>query len=90
MDVKHVAKLANLSLKDEEIPIFETQLSDIIDYIKQLEEVDTSSIEPTSQTTGLENVLRTDESRDSLTQEDVLVNSSGHEKGQFKVKAVLE
>ena len=57
----HVAKLAKLTLTPNEITKFQEQLSKIVDYISQLSEVDTSNLEPTSQTTGLENVFRTDQ-----------------------------
>lgn len=69
-DVLHVAKLAKLDLTSEEVAKFQGQLSKIVDYISQLSEVDTSNYEPTSQTTGLENVFRVDEVRlTSITQE---------------------
>lgn len=89
IDVKHVAKLANLPLKDEEVDKFENQLSSILDYIKKLQEVDTSKVEETSHVTGLENVLREDETRSSLSQEEALSNAKDKHNGMFKVKAVL-
>ena len=58
--VRHVARLAGLKLTSEEISRFSIQLSQVLTYISQLNEVDTSSVEPTSQTTGLEDVLRKD------------------------------
>ena len=60
-DVKHVAKLAKLNLSKEEITKFKDQLSKVIEYIEELNEVNTDDIEPTSQTTGLVNVSRKDE-----------------------------
>ena len=60
-EVKHVAKLANLSLKDEEMETYQKQLSEVIDYIKELQKVDVTGVEPTSQTTGLINITREDE-----------------------------
>jgi len=60
-EVVHVAGLAKLNLNKEEISKFQKQLSSVVDYISQLSQVDTSNLEPTSQTTGLENVLRSDE-----------------------------
>lgn len=59
--VKHIAKLARIRLADAEIKKFSTQLTDILEYVKILEEVDTKNVEPTSQVTGLQNVLRKDE-----------------------------
>jgi len=72
-EVLHVAKLAKLDLTSEEVTKFQKQLSKIVDYISQLSEVDTSNLEPTSQTTGLENVFRSDElKQEGLTQEEAL------------------
>jgi len=90
IDVKHVAKLANLPLKDNEVEKFESQLSSILDYIKKLQEVDTSKVEETSQVTRLENVEREDETRPSLPQEETLSNTKDKHNGMFKVKAVLD
>jgi len=78
-DVLHVAKLAKLDLTNEEVTKFQEQLSEIVGYISQLSKVDTSNLEPTSQTTGLENVFRRDE---------IKPNSIFHD-GYFVVDAVL-
>lgn len=90
-DVLHVAKLAKLDLTKDEIEKFTSQLSSVITYFGELNEVDTEGIEPTSQTTGLENVTRLDEVRSggSLSQEDTLSGASSIYNGYFKVKAIL-
>ncbi len=96
-DVKHIADLSNLVLTDEEIAKFTPQIDKIIEFVSTLNEVDTSMVEPTSQTTGLTNILRDDEVRsssaiksdNSLSQDEALSNTEGHN-GFFKVKAVLE
>lgn len=90
IDVKHVAKLSNLSLGSGEIEKLESQLDDTIEYIKKLEEVKTANIEPTSQVTGLENITREDISTQSLSQEEALSNSKETHNGLFRVKAILE
>lgn len=90
IDVTHVAKLANLPLKPEEIDKFEKQLSEIIAYIEKLKEVNTKNIETTSQVTGLENVTRDDETSPSLSQDEALSNTKSQHNGLFKVKAILE
>ena len=59
-EASKVAHLAKLDLSKDEIEKFKVQLSEIISYINQLQEVDTSSTEPTSQTTGLTSVTRDD------------------------------
>lgn len=90
IDVKHIAKLANLPLKDSEIPKFEKQLSEVLMYVEKLKEVDTKNVEQTSQVTGLENVLREDKPRPSLTQEEALSNAKAQHNGFFQVKGVFE
>lgn len=90
IDIDHVAKLANLPLSDEEKKKFEKQLDQILDYISQLNEVDTQKVEPTSQVTGLENVTREDKAAPSLSQEEVHSNAKSTHNGFFKVPAILE
>lgn len=60
-DVLNVAKLANLPLSSQEVKKFQKQLSEVVDYFEKLKEVNTDNIEPTSQTTGLENEFRSDQ-----------------------------
>lgn len=90
IDVTHVAKLANLPLTDEEKKKFEKQLSETLDVIANLSEIDTKNIEPTSQVTGLENVTREDEVKPSLSQKEALQNAKATYKGYFKVAAIIE
>lgn len=58
--VIHIAKLARLELRDDEIEKFRTQLSEILEYVGQLRKIDTTGVEPISQITGLQNVTRED------------------------------
>lgn len=91
-DVKHVAELANLPLTAAELKKFQKQLSSVVDYIAELQEVQTSNVEPTSQTTGLENVFR-DDSVDVtriLSQEEALSGTEKTHNGYFVVPMVLE
>ncbi len=60
INVKHVAKLANLPLSSDEEEKYSKQLSEILEYVDQLNEVNTSSVEPTYNVTGLNNVTRED------------------------------
>ncbi len=88
--VKHVAKLANLPLTSEEEEKYSEQLSKILDYIDQLNEVDTSSVEPTFNVSGQVDVKAKDEVGDCvLSQEDVLLNAPKKEKGFFVTKGVF-
>ena len=90
IDVKKVAKLANLKLKPEEEKKFEKQLNEIVAYVEKLNEVDTKGVEITSQVTGLENVTREDTPTQSLTQEEVLSGTKSKHNGLFKVDAILD
>lgn len=90
-DIKHVAKLANLPLSNEELQKFLPQLLAILDFVSKLQEIDTSKIAPTSQVTGLENVFREDEvdATRMLSQEEALSNAPATHNGYFKVPSVF-
>ena len=90
--VTHIAKLAKLKISEKEIIEFQEQLSNIIDYVGELNKVDTKDTEPTSQTTGLLDVKREDEliQKNSLTLEEVLSGTEKTYNGYFKVSAILE
>ena len=89
-DVLYVAKLAKLTLSPDELTKFQEQLSKIVDYVSQLSEVDTANCEPTSQTTGLENVFRSDEVKPvGLTQDEALSGSEKTHNGYFTVDKIL-
>ncbi|HLD01929.1 MAG TPA: Asp-tRNA(Asn)/Glu-tRNA(Gln) amidotransferase subunit GatC [Patescibacteria group bacterium] len=90
INVAHIAKLANLSVTSDEEKKFETQLSSVLDYIKRLEEVDVSGVEPTSQITGLENVFREDETAESLSQNEAISQTKVKHNGFIKVKGILD
>jgi aspartyl-tRNA(Asn)/glutamyl-tRNA(Gln) amidotransferase subunit C len=88
-DVDHVASLARLGLSDDEKETLRGQLSSILEHIAVLNTIDTESIPPTAQVIVLENVLRNDEIRPSLTQEQVLQNAPRSLDGFFEVRAVM-
>lgn len=90
INVRHVAKLANLPLKPQEKEKFEDQLSKTLSYIEKLNAINTKGVEPTSQVTGLENITREDEIKSSLTQAEALSNAKSQHNGLFKVKIILE
>lgn len=88
--VKHIAQLAGLKLNPEEVKKFQRQLSEILKYVKILQKVDTRTVEPTSQVTGLENVFREDKKKESLSQKEVLSNAPERKNGFFKIKSITE
>lgn len=89
-DVEHVAKLARLDLSEAEKETFTGQLNAILKYAEKLNELDTTSVEPTSHAMPLVNVMREDKSRPSWPMDKVMLNAPDEEDGQFKVPAVLE
>ena len=88
--VNHVAELARLGLSEEEKARLTTELSKILDYIDQLDQLDTSNVEPTAQVGGLTDVFRGDEDRPSLPAEAALQNAPSREGPYFKVRAMQE
>ncbi len=89
-EVLHVAHLARLEFSEEEVELFTTQLADILDYVAQLNELDTSEIEPTYHAVPMSNVFRKDEVKPSSPVEDVLANAPERENGFFVVPKVIK
>ncbi len=88
--VKHVANLARIDLQDEKkAQAFTEELDAIVDYAKQLNELELSDTEPMFHALDLTNVMREDEAAEPLTQEESLSNSKSTEDGQFKVPKML-
>lgn len=91
-EVRHIAHLARLRLSDEEVGKFSNQLTDILGWIEMLNEVDTSGTVETSQVTGLQNVVRTDDVEcGGLSSRDELLSCSELpvERKQVRVPSVL-
>ena len=89
-DVHHLAQLSSLQLSDSEVENLRADLENIINHINQLNEVDTSGVEPTYQVTGLENVWRGDEiDAGSVTPEQLLDLAAEQSGNCVKVPKVL-
>ncbi len=65
-EVAHVAHLARMEFKEEEMEKFTSQLNDILLYMEKLNSVDTTGIEPMTHATVLHNAFREDVVRESL------------------------
>jgi len=87
-EVEHVARLARLHFDEEELARLQPELGRIIDYVRQLAELDLSGLEPTSHAVPLKNVLRADEPVPGLTQEEATANGPDVERGQFVVPRI--
>jgi len=89
-DVRHLAQLSSLQLTDDEARALQTDLKNIVGYIKQLDELDTSGVEPTYQVTDLENIWRDDLVDDYGIGKDTLLGLAPEaEADQIKVPKVL-
>jgi aspartyl-tRNA(Asn)/glutamyl-tRNA(Gln) amidotransferase subunit C len=90
MDIEKVARLARLELSEEEKVTFGDQLEQILNYMEQLNRLDTAGVEPTSHAIPIHNVFREDEVKPSFPQEEVLGIAPDDEDGHFKVPRIIE
>ena len=89
-NVKHVASLSRIHLRDEEINRLTQDLERILKYVEKLSQVDVSKIQPTSHPLPLKNVYREDIVKVSLPQDNVMKLAIKHHKGSFQVPKVIE
>lgn len=89
-DVLKLAQLARLSLTDDEVEEFRNELSAILAYVQQLQNVDVNGLKPTTQVSGLTNVMRDDILIDySIDRKDLLKNVPHIEDEMIKVKRMV-
>ena len=89
-EIEHIAVLARLSLPEEEKELFGSQLSNILDYMEKLNELDTKGIEPTSHVLSLSNVMRDDAPMPSIPKEDALMNAPDHTEKFYRVPKIIK
>lgn len=90
MDIEKVARLARLELSEEEKVTFGNQLEQVLNYMEQLNRLDTTGVEPTSHAIPIFNVFKEDEVKPSFPQEEVLAIAPNGEEGYFKVPKIIE
>ena len=92
-DIEKVAQLAHLELAEEELKTFGPQIAEIVSYIEQLNEIDTTNVEPAIGGLTLEgektDTVRADEVRGSLGQQTALSEAPDSASGHFRVPKVL-
>jgi aspartyl-tRNA(Asn)/glutamyl-tRNA(Gln) amidotransferase subunit C len=88
-DVEHIAKLANLEFSDTEKTKFTQQMNQILDYVEQMNKLDTDKVEPLSHVIELSNVFRSDEVKQSVSTEEALKNAPEKDEQFFKVPKVI-
>jgi aspartyl-tRNA(Asn)/glutamyl-tRNA(Gln) amidotransferase subunit C len=91
-EVQHIAALANLRLSEADIERYTKDLEEILSYVDQLNELDTSGVEPMAQVLHEGNVarLRADEQGQSFDQETAMRSAPLPGAGHFKVPRVIE
>lgn len=88
--IRRVADLARLRVSAEEVALYAEQLSNILEYMRQLNALDTSGVPPTAHAVALANVFRDDEIIAPWTQVMALANAPQHQDGYFKLPKVLD
>jgi aspartyl-tRNA(Asn)/glutamyl-tRNA(Gln) amidotransferase subunit C len=88
--IRRVAHLSRLQLSDEEVRLYAEQLDHIVQYVRQLEELDVANVEPLAHPLPVTNVLREDEAREGLGVQAALGNAPQTDRDYFRVPAVLD
>ncbi|HMM80813.1 MAG TPA: Asp-tRNA(Asn)/Glu-tRNA(Gln) amidotransferase subunit GatC [Pyrinomonadaceae bacterium] len=93
MDVKHVANLAHIAITEEEAALYGPQLAGIVEYVEQLNTLDTTAVEPMLGGLTAEGestrTIRADEPRSSFTVEEAVGQAPDPVAGHFRVPKVL-
>jgi len=89
-EVEHIAELARLALSEKEKEVFTDQLTDIVDYVEKLKELDVEKVEPTCHIEEMTNRFREDKPGDELSREKATANAPECEAGQFRVPLVVK
>ncbi|MBI5183894.1 MAG: Asp-tRNA(Asn)/Glu-tRNA(Gln) amidotransferase subunit GatC [Nitrospinae bacterium] len=88
--VKHIAMLARLEIDEEEEERFAQQLSDVLNHMEKLDQLDTEDVEPTSHILPIQNVFKEDEIKDIFPMTDPLSSAPQKEYGHYRVPKVVE
>ena len=90
VDLSRVARLARIELTQEEEQRISPQIAEVLHYVEKLKELNVEDTEPTAHAIPLDNVLREDELRVSLSQEEALSNAPQTANGLFIVPKIIE
>ena len=89
-EVEHIAELAKIKITEKEKKLFTKQFNEILQFFHQLDEMDTSSIEPTFHVVDIKNRFRDDKIETTLSTEEALKNAPKKEKNFFKAPKLFE
>jgi aspartyl-tRNA(Asn)/glutamyl-tRNA(Gln) amidotransferase subunit C len=90
LDVDYVARLARITLTEEEADVFRKQLDDVLKYMEKLRQVDVTGVDAAAHALPVFNVFRDDAPRDWFTAEQALSNAPQQANGLFIVPKVVE
>jgi len=89
-DILKLAALARLDLTDAEVTEYAQELTAILHYVEQLQNVDVDGLKPTNQVTGLTNVMREDTEVDyGYSPKDLLHGTPAVENDHIKVRRMI-
>ncbi len=88
-DAEHVARLAHLRFTEAEMTDCMEKLGSILEYMQELQKIDTTGVAPTTHVLPLTNVFRADEPGETLPRERALANAPAREGGSFKVPRII-
>jgi len=88
--VRQVAHLARLKISDDEVTMYARQLADVLEYMQQLNAVNTQNVPPSAHPHDITNVLRADAPQSSCAADDALRNTPQRHGDFFKVPKVLD
>lgn len=90
--VRHLAKLASLDISDKETVRYQAQLGETLEYVKNLQKLDTKTVEPTSHTAETKNVYFADGDKNDrgLTNAEATRLAGQKKNGYFKTKRILD
>jgi aspartyl-tRNA(Asn)/glutamyl-tRNA(Gln) amidotransferase subunit C len=88
-DVAHVARLARLTLTDDELDLYTGQLAAVLEHARDVEALDVGDVEPMSHPIPLVNVLRDDVVGPTIDRDEVLAMAPAVEDHRFRVPAIL-
>lgn len=90
-DILKLAQLARLDISEEEIESYQKELTSILQYVEQIQNTDVTGLKPTTQVTGLTNVMRADEVQDyGVSSDDLLRLAPNIQDRQLKVKRMIK
>jgi aspartyl-tRNA(Asn)/glutamyl-tRNA(Gln) amidotransferase subunit C len=88
--VRRIARLARIAITDDEAKRFEQELSGILNWVAQLDEIDTSAVEPMTRVAAMKMKMRKDEVTDGFCADDILKNAPKVDDHYFVVPKIVE